>query len=159
MSDMTFEELIRTRQATRGYDEKPVEREKLQKIVEEARLAPSACNSQPWKAYIVTGGEKLATVVKSVQDLFMNKFASTAPAFIVVADKQATLKPGAERKFDRNHFVAYDVGQFVAYLTLAAKNEGLETCVIGWVNQETLKTAIPFAEDERCNLVISVGYS
>ena len=156
---MNFDELIVSRQAVRGYIEKEVEKEKLDKILQAARLAPSACNSQPWKAYVVTGEEKRALVAKSVQDLFMNKFASTAPAFIVIADRVATLKPGAERKFDRNHFVRYDVGQFVAYLTLAAKNEGLDTCVIGWVNQESLKKVIPFAEDEVCNLVVSVGYS
>ena len=155
---MDFERLIQERQACRSYLAKEVEREKLEKIVECARLAPSACNSQPWKMYVVTG-ERRSLVAKSVQDLFMNKFASEAPAFIVLAEQNAQLKKGAERKFSSDYFVKYDIGQLAAYVTLTAKNLGLDSCIIGWVNQKLLKEAIGYSEDESCSLVISVGYS
>ena len=50
---MEFSELIKIRQSVRKYQDKPVENEKLQKLIESVRLAPSACNSQPWKLIIV----------------------------------------------------------------------------------------------------------
>ena len=46
---MEFSELITIRQSVRKYQDKPVEQEKLQQLVEAVRLAPSASNSQPWK--------------------------------------------------------------------------------------------------------------
>lgn len=155
---MEFERLVETRQACRKYLTKPVEREKLQKIVETGRLAPSACNSQPWKMYIASG-EKARDIAPCMQDLGMNKFLSGVPAFIVVTETDARLKPGAERKVSQNHFVKYDIGELVAYLTLEAKNLGLDTCVIGWVNGETLRKVVGYHENEQCTLVVAVGYS
>ena len=155
---MEFQQLVLERQACRAYLDKPVEREKLEKIAEIARLTPSACNSQPWKIYVVTG-EKAKAVARATQDLGMNKFASQAPAFFVLTEQNATLKPGAERKFSSNHFVPYDVGELAAYITLAAKDLGLETCIIGWVNVKNMQKAVGYPETDACNLVISVGYS
>lgn len=155
---MEFERLVEERQACRKYLKKPVEKEKLQKLVETGRLAPSACNSQPWKMY-VAGGEKAKEIVPCLQDLGMNKFLLDVPAFIVVAETEATLKAGSERKVSKNHFVKYDVGELIAYLTLEAKNLGLDTCVIGWVNGDALRKVVGYPENETCNLVIAVGYS
>lgn len=155
---MEFERLIKERQACRKYIQKPVEREKLQKMLEIGRLAPSACNSQPWKTYVACG-EKAKQIAPCLQDLGMNKFLSDVPAFIVVTETEATLKAGAERKVAQNHFVKYDIGELIAYFTLEAKNLGLDTCVIGWVNGESLRTVVGYPENENCNLVIAVGYS
>ena len=50
---MTFQELIKQRQSVRKYQDKPVEREKIERIIEAVHSAPSACNSQPWKIIMV----------------------------------------------------------------------------------------------------------
>lgn len=55
---MSFLELVQKRQSDRSYQDKPVEKEKLDRILEAARLAPSACNGQPWKLIVVTDPEK-----------------------------------------------------------------------------------------------------
>jgi nitroreductase len=89
----------------------------------------------------------------------MNKFASKAQAFFVVTEITAKLAIGASIKFDRNHFVKYDVGELVAYLTLTAKNEGLDTCILGWLNHDNLKEVVGFSDDEFCAMIIAVGYS
>ena len=58
---MTFMEIAARRESCRNFEDKPVEQEKLMKIAETARLAPSACNSQPWKMVIVNEREQAAT--------------------------------------------------------------------------------------------------
>jgi len=156
---MEFEILVQNRQSCRYFNDKPVEIEKLKKVAETALLAPSACNSQPWKIYIVTDEKKVKAVAKSSQDLGMNKFASKAQAFFVVTEITAKLAIGAGLKFDKNHFVKYDVGELVAYLTLTAKNEGLDTCILGWLNHDNLKQAVGFTDNEFCAMIIAVGYS
>lgn len=155
---MHFEELAEKRQSCRDFLEKPVEKEKLEQLAKIASLAPSACNSQPWKMYFVSG-EKAKAVAPCLQDLGMNKFTAKAPAFIVVTEIPAVLKPGANRKFSTDHFVKYDVGQLVAYLTLESKNIGLDTCIIGWINEKNLRAVIGYPETENCSIVIAVGYS
>ena len=156
---MEFLELVKSRQSCRDFLETPIEKEKLKKIAELSLLAPSACNSQPWKIYVVTSEEKRALVAKSVQDFGMNKFVSKAQAFFVVTETSARLAVGSGLKFDKNHFVKYDVGELVAYLTLTAKNEGLDTCILGWVNHDKLKDAVKFSDAEFCCMVVAVGYS
>lgn len=156
---MEFDILVENRQSCRDFIEKPIELEKLKKVAKNALLAPSACNSQPWKIYIIADKEKVKAVAKSSQDFGMNKFASKAQAFFVVTEITATLAIGASIKFDRNHFVKYDVGELVAYLTLTAKNEGLDTCILGWLNHDNLKEVVGFSDDEFCAMIIAVGYS
>ena len=154
-----FSKLVLNRQSCRNFNDKPLEKETLEKITSLALNAPSACNSQPWTMYVVTSEDAKKKVAKSTQDLFMNKFVDKAQAFIVVADTEATLKPGASLKFCANHFVKYDVGELVAYLTLGAESLGVSSCIIGWVDQNKLRSAVPLKENEVSNIVIALGYS
>jgi nitroreductase len=159
MEHKDFLELINTRQSCRDFNDTPIEKEVVKQIAQNAMLAPSACNSQPWRLYCVTDKDKVTEVAKSVQGKVQNKFLDKAKAFICVADRVATLKPEAMQKFDRNHFVQYDVGQVIAYITLGAESMGVKSCVIGWVTADTMKDILGFKEDERCNIVVALGYS
>ncbi len=154
-----FEKLVMNRQSCRDFNDEPLEKQTIEKIVNLSLNAPSACNSQPWQIYVVTEERKRKEVASSVQDLFMNKFVDKAKAFIVVADTDAKLKVGASLKFDKNHFVKYDVGELIAYITLGAEALGVSSCIIGWVNQTKLKSAISIPEDQTANIVIALGYS
>ncbi len=154
-----FEKLVKTRQSCRDFSDKPVEKEKILKLAKLAMLAPSACNSQPWKMYCVTDMDKVKAVTKCLQEKGRNTFLSGAKAYIAVSEKQATLKPDVEKIFDGYHFVKYDVGELIAYLTLGAKALGLETCIIGWINHEALREELEMPENEACNVVIAFGYS
>ena len=80
-----------------------------------------------------------------------------AKAFIVVADRMAVLKPGV--KFDRNHFVRYDVGELLAYITLGAKSLGVDSCIIGMVDQNLIGKAVGLENGEVCNVAVALGYS
>ena len=154
-----FSLLVNNRQSCRNFNDKPIDKETLDKIVKLGLLAPSACNSQPWKLYVVTEEKALKKVAKTLQDMSMNKFVDNAKAFIVLAEQNATLKPGADKKFDRNHFVKYDIGQICAYLTLGAESLGVSSCIIGWVNEKELKEAVSMPDDQIAYLVIALGYS
>ena len=154
-----FSSLVMSRQACRSFLPKLVEREKLQQICDLARFSPSACNSQPWKMYCVSTKDKIEKVTESLQDNGYNRFLDNAGGYIVVGEVEATLKASVSGKFDNNHFVKYDIGELIAYITLCAKTLGLETCVIGYVNKDKLRLAIDMPENENCNLVVAVGYS
>lgn len=152
-----FEKLINTRQSCRDFNDVPLEKEKVLEIVTSALLAPSACNSQPWKVYAITSPEKVRQTALAIGVNGHNKFLSKAKAFIAVAEKPAVLKEGV--RFDRNHFVKYDIGELIAYITLKAKSIGVETCIIGMVDQQLINSALELKEGELCNLVVALGYS
>ena len=157
--EQKFLELVNNRQSCRDFNDLPLERETLEKIVELGRLAPSACNSQPWKMYVVLEKEIRKKVAKTTQDCLMNKFVDKAQAFIVLAETGATLKERIVAKFTNKHFVKYDIGELIAYLTLGAESLGVSSCIIGWVNEKNLKTVLSIPEDESVSIVIALGYS
>ena len=155
---MDFEQLIMKRQSCRKFADRPVEREKLEKIAELVRFTPSACNSQPWKMHFVVDGEKVTEFSSFLRDYGMNPFTKNVPAFIAVSEIQAKLAIGSKLKYDNNHFVKYDIGQLVAYITLLAEEMGLATCILGWLNNKKIANFLAFEEGEVCNVVIAIGY-
>ena len=64
-----FENLVKTRQSCRNFNDKPLEKETVKKIAEQAMLSPSACNSQPWKMYLVTTPEKIEKIYLFAKNL------------------------------------------------------------------------------------------
>ena len=83
-----FYKLVDERQSDRGYDtERDVPREVVMRIVDAARRAPSACNSQPWHFIVVDKPELRAEVAEALISIGMNKFASQAPCFIVLVQE------------------------------------------------------------------------
>ena len=84
---MNFTEIANTRQSCRSYDpDRPVEQEKLNAILEAARLAPSACNGQPYHL-TVCRGEKAKEAAKGTMGMGMNKFVAKAPILIVISEE------------------------------------------------------------------------
>ncbi len=153
-----FEQLIKTRQSCRDYNDTPISDETLEKIAELAMLSPSACNSQPWKMYLVNG-EKAKEVTPALQERGHNPFLTGAKAYIVITEKQAVYKEFVKSKFDKYHFVKYDIGELLAYITLGAESLGVKSCIIGWINQDELRAKIGYPDEEVCNVVVSLGYS
>lgn len=154
---MDFFELINTRESCRNYKPDPVERAKLEQLIEAARLAPSACNSQPWSFTVVTGS-RCAQLAPCLQELGMNKFASQAPAFIVVTEEKASLAATVASRMKSQEYAQMDVGIATAHLCLAATQLGLGTCIMGWFNEEKVKALLDIPQQKRVRLVVSVGY-
>ena len=136
---MDFLEIARVRQSCRAYDEvKEVEAEKIAAILEAARLAPSACNGQPYH-FTVCRAEAAKEVAKATTGLGMNKFAVQAPVLIVVSEMPYVKSAAMGAKVKGNDYRSMDIGIAVAYLTAEATAQGLGTCILGWLDDSRLK--------------------
>lgn len=152
-----FLELARRRQSCRAYADKPVEKEELLALAEAARLAPSACNSQPWTLVAATG-ESAKAVAGCVQQLGLNKFAAQCPAFLVVVEEKAKLMQRVAETVASQHFAPIDIGLMTAHICLQATDRGLGTCVLGMFDDKGLRRALDIPDKKEIRLVIAVGY-
>lgn len=154
-----FFSLINTRQSCRKYIDKSVEKEKLIKCIEAARVAPSACNSQPWHFIIVNNKELVSKVAPCLQDKIMNKFTNQCPAFIVVIEEGGNLASRAGAIMKNQDYRSIDLGIATEHICLAATELGLGTCILGWFKEKELKKLLRISRSKRIRLVIAIGYS
>ena len=135
---MDFLEIARSRQSCRNYEKtKAVEPEKLEAVLEAARLAPSACNGQPYHFTVCTG-KCAKDVAKLTQGMGMNKFASDAPILLVISEEDYVPTAALGAKVKGIDYRSIDMGILAAYLTAEATALGLGTCILGWVDSEKL---------------------
>ncbi len=154
-----FLELAASRQSDRAYNkDRDVEPEKLEHILEAARLAPSACNAQPWKFVVVTDKELSVKVGKATAGLGMNKFAKDAPVHILVVEESANITSFLGSKIKDKYFPLIDIGIAAAHITLAAEAEGLGSCVLGWFDEKGIKKLLGIPSSKRLLLDITIGY-
>ncbi len=155
---MNFDELILKRESCRNYNGEPVNTDLLIKCVDAARLSPSACNSQPWKYYIVNDGENAEKIRDCIQPNGANKFVQNCPAFAIVTEQTATLKSFViEKVRNSQKWAENDIGLSVAHYCLQAADLGLGTCIIGMVEEDKVREY--FGIEDKIRLVIATGYS
>ena len=153
---MNFTEIALNRQSCRSYDEnRPVEQEKLDAILEAVRLAPSACNGQPYHL-TVCRGEAAKEVAKATMGMGMNKFAMQAPVLIVISEMPYVKSAALGAKLKKNDYRSIDIGIAAAYLTAEATAQGLGTCILGWLDDDKLRNICDLQFPAR--LVITLGY-
>jgi len=153
-----FFDLISRRQSCRKYLDKPVEKEKLVRCIEAARLAPSACNSQPWYFMVINNKELAQKVAMCTQDKIMNKFTSECQAFIIVVEESGNLTERAGALMKQQDYRAIDLGIATEHLCLAATEQDLGTCILGWFNEKELKKLLNISKLKRIRLVVAIGY-
>ena len=155
--NMNFTEIALTRQSCRSYDEsREIEEEKLTAILEAARLAPSACNSQPYHFTVCTG-QTAKEVAAATQGMGMNKFSSQAPVLIVISEANYNKTAALGAKVKGNDYRSIDIGIATAYLTAEATAQGLSTCILGWLDDEKIRKICGLKDPVR--LVITLGYA
>ena len=153
---MNFTEIAQNRQSCRSYDEsRPVEQEKLDAILEAVRLAPSACNGQPYHL-TVCRGDAAKEAAKATMGMGMNKFALQAPVLIVISEMPYVKTAALGAKLKNNDYRSIDIGIAAAYLTAEATAQGLGTCILGWLDDEKLRKVCNTEHPVR--LVITLGY-
>ena len=138
---MDYKKMTETRQSCRAFD--PVrtpDRAVLTQVLEAARLAPSACNSQPYHFYVAVDGTARA-VGAATQSLGMNKFAGDCPAFIVVAEQPYNRSAAVGAKLKDQDYRAADIGLAVSQLVYRAHELGLSTCILGWFDENAAGAA------------------
>lgn len=158
---MSFLTLVSHRQSVRKYAKIPVERDKLERCLEAARLAPSASNSQPWH-YIVVENEPLRTDVANAtfsNTVKFNKFALDAPVLIVVVLTRPRLLNRFAMLLKNKEWRLIDIGISTEHLCLQAAEEGLGTCMMGWFDEKRLKSLLKLERNQSVALVISLGYA
>ena len=155
---MNFLEIAQERQSCRAYDEtKAVEPEKLEAILEAARLAPSACNGQPYKITICKGetAKEVALATRGMGS--MNKFAVQAPVMIVISEMPYVKSAALGAKVKNNDYRSIDIGIVTAYITAEAAAQGLSTCILGWLDDAKIRKLCNLEYPAR--LVITLGYA
>jgi nitroreductase len=154
---MNFNEIANARYSCRNYDEaKEVEKGKLDAIIESARLAPSACNGQPYHI-TVCKGEAAKKVAKAVTGMGMNKFASQSPVLLVISEEPYVPSAALGAKIKKNDYRSIDIGILSAYITAQAAAEGLGSCILGWLDDVKIREICGI--DKPVRLVITIGYA
>ncbi|MBR1593198.1 MAG: nitroreductase family protein [Alloprevotella sp.] len=147
---MDFLELVKNRYSCRAYKPASVEQEKLDYILESVRLAPSACNKQPWRFQIVSSEDERA----KVQQCYDREWFKTAPVYIV-----ASLRHDEEWvRSDGKRHGDIDVAIAVEHLCLAATAQGLATCWVCNFDAPLYKKLFSLPADEEPIAFIPLGY-
>jgi nitroreductase len=154
-------ELIISRQSDRKYSDKPVEKEKLERIIEAGRMAPSACNAQPWKFVVVTDPDLLPKIAEaaSARLIGMNTFVGQAPVIVVVVREKPNFSSKVGATIKNKDYSLIDIGIASENVCLQAKAEGLGSCMIGWFDEKMIRKLLGIPGSKRVELLITLGYS
>ncbi len=157
---MELEKVITERRSVRKYQDRPVEREKINACLEAARLAPSACNSQPWH-YIVIDDPKIKQAF--CQEAFsgvyaMTKWAEQAPVLVAAVSDKGSFTSRIGNFFRRTEFYLVDQGISGEHFVLRAHDLGLGTCWIGWFNSNKAEKFFRLPKSKKIEHLIAVGY-
>lgn len=157
---MSFLELANKRYSVRAYAARPVSREILSRCLEAARLAPSACNSQPW-CFIVVDDPDLR---KKVADAAfsgmysMNSHAKEAPVFVAVVRDKSGYLARLGGQFRDVQYSLVDIGIAIEHFVLQAVEDGVGTCWIGWFDERAVKNVLGLPKNKKIDIMLSVGY-
>ncbi len=156
-----FYELVKNRQSTRAFDtERVVDREIISRILEAARLSPSACNAQPWHFIVVDEPELKNNIADATASriLNMNHFTKQAPVHIIVVEEKVNLSSSFGGLVKNKQFAFLDIGIAAAHICLAAQAEGLGSCILGWFAEDKVKKLLNIPDNRRVVLDIVIGY-
>ena len=153
---MDFMEIALARQSCRSFDEgREIEQEKLEAVLEAVRLAPSACNGQPYHL-TVCRGQKAKEAAALTMGMGMNKFAAQAPVIVLISEMPYVKSAAVGAKLKKNDYRSMDIGIAVAYLTAEAAAQGLGSCILGWLDDEKLRALAGLQYPVR--LAVCLGY-
>lgn len=146
---MSILSILEGRRSIRKYKNKPIEDEKLLKVLEAARLSPSARNQQNWK-FIVVKEDK---VRKKLTEAINQPFVGEAPIILVSCgtDPEGVMRCG-------QHRYTVDLSIATSYMILEAHEQGLGTCWLGNFDEEKVKKILNIPENVRVVAVTPLGY-
>ncbi len=145
---MEFLDLVRRRRSCRAFLQEQVAEEKLNYILQAARLAPSACNLQPLRLHVLSG-ERLEQVRPCA-------WLYNAPLAVMVCSLDAL---AWKRKYDGENFALADAAIAVDHMALAAAEQGVDSCIIGAIKVTALQQALQLPEEEHIQLILALGYA
>lgn len=153
-------DVIQQRSSVRAYESKPVERDKIERCLEAARLAPSACNAQAWTFIVVDDPELKDQLAPCTTGALMplNHFTHQAPIHVVFVLEPGKISSRAGGLIKQRDFRWIDIGIAAEHFCLQAAAEGLGTCMLGWFNERKIQKLLCIPESRTVALIITLGY-
>jgi nitroreductase len=160
---VNFLELVNRRQSVRRYEPgRKIPRAALERCLEAARLAPSACNSQPWTFVVVDDPEKVRALAEEScghAPYAMNKFATDCSALVAVVTEKMKWAARIGAQFRGVQYSLVDIGIACEHLVLQAAEEGLGSCWLGWFDENAVKRRLDIPRAKKVDLLICLGYA
>jgi nitroreductase len=159
MQNEFFINLVKQRTSCRSYDPKPIPKEHLELMLEAARLAPSACNKQPWRFVVV---EEEAVRMRLIEEAFLAgiqmKWAAHAGAIIALGMEKSAITHKIAPKISGVNYPLLDLGIAGEHLVLQAEELGLGTCWIGWIRPKEVRRIVDWPRSVEPVSLITVGW-
>ena len=150
----SFQQLAAGRCSVRKYDRREVEPEKLQYVLESARLAPSAVNFQPWKLLLITP-DTLSEIIRNVHKCYDRDWFKTAPYYLIcVIEHDQSWHRGNDNK-DHGDI---DIAILTEHICLAAAEQGIGTCWVCNFDAALCHKLFALADNEEAAVLIPFGY-
>jgi nitroreductase len=154
-----FDEIIERRRSIRSFDSKPVKTTDLIAIVEAARLAPSACNSQTWRFIAVTDRQLIHQIChEAMRPIIPNRWLEKAPLVIAGCSELDWVANRFGRYVTGIEYYQIDLGIAMEHMVLKATQLGLGTCWIGWFSEEDVKRILEIPKRIKVSALLAVGY-
>ena len=157
---MNFQDLVQSRRSVRRYSDRPIAKEYLLKCLEAARLAPSACNSQPWHFIVI---DEPALKNRIADRIFsgiysMNKFAKEAPVLVAAVSEKSRFLASIGGQVRDTRYRLVDLGIACEHLILQAEDLGIGSCWIGWFDEKALKKEMKIPRNKKIDVMIALGF-
>ncbi len=158
---MNFLDLAKTRQSDRKYLDKPVEKEKIERCIKAAHIAPSASNSQPWEFIVVQDTDLKNKVAHATYGpmIKFNRWVPSAPVLVVINSWKPALHIAIGGILKNRQFNLIDIGIAAEHFCLQAAEEGLGTCMLGWFRTKNIMKILGIKSPKKPVLIITLGYS
>ncbi len=147
---MNLLDLYLKRESCRNFSGEKVDRNILLEILDEAKLAPSARNSQPWHFWLI---EDVNIRQEITSDL--SEFTKDAGGMVIITTEDRKFIPS----YKRHDYYSFDVGSVSSHILLSAANKNIQTCLIGSFDDDHVKTHIPSLKNEKIHIIILFGYA
>lgn len=157
--EFKFLELARKRSSCRKYLPNELPDEKIKIILEAARIAPSACNKQPWRFAVVKNQEVKTKLIKEGTLFGINMdWAISASVIIVLGAKKSLITHKIAPQISKIDYSLIDIGIVGEHIVLQATELGLGTCWIGWIKSDEVRKIVDWEKDIKPLALITVGY-
>jgi nitroreductase len=155
-----FLEIAHSRHSIRNYKKDPISPEIIERCLEAAQIAPSACNAQPWHFVVVNDPKLKNSVADATSDkiLPLNHFTKQAPVHIIIVKEKANISSQFGSVVKNKQYSLIDIGIAAEHICLQAASEGLGTCILGWFNEKRIKTLLDIPSTKRIPLIVVMGY-
>ncbi|UCD31197.1 MAG: nitroreductase family protein [Desulfobacterales bacterium] len=156
---MNYDEILERRRSIRSFDSKPIKTKDLLAIIEAARLAPSACNSQTWRFIAVTSRKHIQQICdQAMRPVIPNRWIAQAPLVIIGCSQLDVIANRIGSGVTGIEYYQIDLGIAMEHMVLKATELGLGTCWIGWFKENKLKEILEIPKKIKVSAMLAVGH-